>query len=260
MLIGVAGPELSRGHKVIPLADVWKAIEQRQAEALQSLVADRIVLLLVEPGSVKERVAIQANLLVTVLTRSWLREAPAAWTVLGAFLLSGMTAWLMLALRWWKAAVGVTVLALGYVASLLLSPSLAAVLLPLVAPLVAVAVSSASALLWNQLASSYRVRHLEGEVAAIREALVRQESSVEGLEEDLEAARAAIARSTGGEEALRAQLAAARAQEEHTRAQLERLEHQSRMLGGAAAPLGGAEQGRLRPAGGRVGIGARDPA
>jgi len=261
MLIGVAGPELSRGRKVVPLADVWKAIEQRQAEALQSLVADRIVLLLVEPGSGKERVAIQANLLDTVLTRSWLREAPTAWTVLGAFLLSGVTAWLWLALRWWKAAVGVTVLALGYVASLLLSPSLAAVVLPLVAPLVAVAVSSASALLWNQLASSYRVHHLEGEVVAIREALVRQESSVEGLEEDLEAARAAIARSTGGEEALRAQLAAARAQEEHTRGQLERLERESRTLDPSRqAPLGDAEQERLRHQCERMGIVTRDRA
>jgi len=261
MLIGVAGPELSRGHKVVSLADVWKAIEQKQAEALQSLVADRIVLLLVEPGSGKERVAIQANLLDTVLTQSWLREAPAAWTVLGAFLLSGMTAWLWLALRWWKAAVGVAVLALGYIASLLLSPSLAAVVLPLVAPLVAVAAASASALLWNQLASSYRVRHLEGEVATIREALVRQESSVEGLEEDLEAARAAIARSTGGEEALRAQLAAARAQEEHTRAQLERLERASRTLDASRqAPLGDAEQERLRHECERMGIVTRDRA
>ncbi len=239
MLIGGAGPELSRGHKAVPLADVWKAIE----------------------GSGKERVAIQVNLLDTILTRSWLREAPAAWTLLGAFLLSGMTAWLWLALRWWKAAVGVAVLALGYVASLLLSPSLAAVLLPLVVPLVAVAASSASALLWNQLASSYRVRHLEDEVAAIREALVRQESSVEGLEEDLEAARAAIARSTGGEEALRVQLAAARAQEEHTRAQLERLERESRTLDPSRqAPLGDAEQERLRHQCERMGIVTRDRA
>src|SRR2546428_710860 len=261
MLIGVAGPELSRGHKVVQLADVWKAIEQRQAEALQSLVADRIVLLLVEPGSGKERAAIQANLLDTVLTRSWLREAPAAWTGVGAFLLSGMTAWLWLALRWWKAAVAVAVLALGYVASLLLSPPRAAGVLPLGAPLGAVPVSSASALLWNQLASSYRVRHLEGEVAAIREALVRQESSVEGLEEDLEAARAAIARSTGGEEALRAQLAAARAQEEHTRAQLERLERESRTRDPSRqAPLGDAEQERLRHQCERMGIVTRDRA
>src|SRR3989442_12220253 len=104
MVIGVAGPELSRGHKVVPLADVWKAIEQRQAEALQSLVADQIVLLLVEPGSGKERAAIQVNLLDTVLTRSWLREAPTAWTVLGAFLLSGGTAGVWLAPRWRKGA------------------------------------------------------------------------------------------------------------------------------------------------------------
>src|SRR5207302_3820 len=82
---------------------------------------------------------------------------------------------------------------------------------PLAIPLIAVSVSSGSALVWNQLTAAYRIRDLEGEVTQIREGLVRQESAVEALEEDLEAARAAVARSTGGEQALRAQLAAARA-------------------------------------------------
>src|SRR2546428_11380056 len=61
MLIGVAEPELSRGHKVVPLADVWKAIEERQVEALQSLVADRIVLLLGWPGAGRETRRVQAD-------------------------------------------------------------------------------------------------------------------------------------------------------------------------------------------------------
>ena len=259
MLLRFAGPELPRGLKVVTFADVWTPIEERQTEPLQTMVADRIVLLLVEPAPGKDRIVIQANLLNAVLTRSWLRETPAVWAALGTVLLSGLAAWLWLALRWWKATIAIAVLVLGYATSLSLSAAAAGVLLPLAMPLVAVVVASTSALAWNQLASGYRIRHLEGEVAAIREALVHQESSVEGLEEDLEAARAAVARSSGGEEALRAQLAAARAQEEQTRARLERLEHQSRALG-VAEPLGDAEQERLRRECERVGIVTRDPA
>ena len=269
VLIGAGLSEVPRGLEVVPFGDAWRAIEERQGEKLQSLVADRIVLLLVAPAPGSERpplglaskpIVIQVNLLDTILARSWLSETPPAGAALVAVLLSGLAAWLWLALRWWKAAIGLAVLALGYTAGLVLSPSAVGVLLPLAVPLGAVVVSSVSALLWNQLSSTHRIRHLEGEVAAIRAALVRQESSVEGLEEDLEAARAAVARSTGGEEALRAQLATARAQEEETRARLERLEHQSRMLGGAAAPLGDAEQQRLRHECERVGIVTRDPA
>src|SRR5204862_6800577 len=104
-----------------------------------------------------------------------------------------------------------------------------------------------------------RIGRLEGEIAAIRQALVSQESSVESLEEDLDAARAAAARSTGAEEALRAQLATARAQEEQTRARLERLERESRTLGdGRVAPLDDAELERLRSECERMGIVTRD--
>jgi len=117
-------------------------------------------------------------------------------------------------------------------------------------------------LLWSQLGSAYRVRHLEGEVAAIREGLVRQESVVEALEEDLEAAHAAVARSAGGEEALRAQLAAARAQEEQTRARLEELERRARSWTAGEVretPLADAEQERLQRECEGLGIVTRDP-
>src|SRR5262249_54560601 len=126
-------------------------------------------------------------------------------------------------------------------ASLCVVPSRAGLLLPVAAPLVAVVVSSAAALVWNQLSSGNRIRRLEDEVGTIREALVRQESQVEGLEEDLEAARAAVARSTGTEEGLRAQLARARAQEAET---------PGRRGGGRAARRAGAAgaRGAQRPA------------
>src|SRR4030095_12084680 len=131
-----------------------------------------------------------------------------------------------------------------YPVALVVVPSGAGLLLPVVARVLASVVSPAGAFVWNQLSSGHRIRRLEDEVGAIREALVRQESQVEGLEEDLEAARAAVARSSGTEEGLRAQLAAARAQEEQTRARLERLEREARS--GPLLPLSDAAQERLR--------------
>jgi adenylate cyclase len=177
------------GLKVVPLADVWTALEERRAETLQNLVDDRIVLLLVEPAARQERtplgpmseVMIQAHLLNAVLTRSWPRETPIAWTALGAAVLAGLTAWLWLALRWWRASLAVAALVLGYLASVPISTSLGGLLLRLVTPLVAALVSSA-ALAWNHFASAHRIGRLEGEIAAIRQALVRQESSVDSLE------------------------------------------------------------------------------
>ena len=261
-LVPAAGSWLPRGFKVIPFGDVLSAIEQRQTESLQDLVADRIVLLLVEPPAGTNRMVAQANLLDRILSGAWPRETPFAWTFSGSFLVAWLLAWLWLAVRWWKVASGIAIVACSYVASVALAASLTGLLLPLAIPIVAVAASSAGALLWIQLGSAYRVRHLEGEVAAIREGLVRQESVVEALEEDLEAARAAVARSAGGEEALRAQLVAARAQEEQTRARLEELERRARTWTAGdvrEAPVGDAEQQRLQRECERLGIVTRDP-
>jgi len=263
MLAPSSRQALPRGLKVVPFADIWTAIDERQQDALQRLVADRIVLLLVEPKSGGDRIVVQAHLLDRLLAGAWLRETPAAWTVLGSLVLSSLAAWLWLSVRWWKAALTTGVLALGYLAGVFASASLIGVLLPLAIPLIAVSVSSGSALVWNQLTAAYRIRDLEGEVTQIREGLVRQESAVEALEEDLEAARAAVARSTGGEEALRAQLAAARAQEEQTRARLDELERRAKTLTAGElreAPLGDAEQERLQRECERLGIVTRDPA
>ena len=262
-LVPATGSWIPRGFKVVAFAEILAAVDQRQTESLQSLVADRIVLLLVEPPAGTNRMVAQTNLLNRVLSSAWPHETPFAWTLLGSFLVSGLAAWLWLSVRWWKMAIGAVFVACSYVASVSIVASLTGLLLPLAIPLVAGAVASAAALLWNQLGSAYRVRHLEGEVAAIREGLVRQESVVEALEEDLEAARAAVARSAGGEEALRTQLAAARAQEEQTRARLEELERRARSWTAEQAreaPLGDAEQERLQQECEQLGIVTRDPA
>ena len=256
---------------VVPFLDVWRATEQGQVETLQGLVDGKIVLILTEPARGEQRtpvgpapdIAIQAHLLNAILTDSWLSEAPMTWALLGTLVLSGVTALLWLALRWWKALVGVAGLTAGYAVSLALAPAMAGVLLPVWLPPASLVLSSAGALLWNQFVSGHRIRHLEGEVEEIREALVRQESAVEALEEDLEAARATAARSTGGEDALRAQLAEARAQEERTRQRLQDLEREARGLRAADSrptSLDDAEPERRRRECERVGIITRDPA
>ena len=265
-LVGFAGPAFPQGFNVVPLSELVATIERRETETLEKLFAGRIVLLLLEPsraphptplGSMSDGV-IQAQLLNAVLTSAWIRPVSFAWAAIVTALLAAVAAWLWLTARWWTAVIGVLGLALVYAASLFLVPSRAGLLLPVAAPLVAVVVSSAAALVWNQLSSGNRLRRLEDEVGAIREALVRQESQVEGLEEDLEAARAAVARSTDAEEGLRAQLAAARAQEVQTRARLERLERDARS--GPPLPLSDAAQERLREASEQVGIVTHDPA
>ena len=249
--------------EVVNFADIWSPIDERQSDTLRSLVADRAVLVLAEPKAGMYRTIVQASLFDRIRAGIWLRETPATVTVLGSFLLAALAAWLWLTIRWWKAAIAGAVLTLGYIVSVALAASMIGLLLPVAIPLLATAVASASALVWTQLGSAYRVRHLEGEVTAIREGLVRQESAVEALEEDLEAARAAVARSSGGEVALRAQLADARAQEERTRARLEELEQRVRAASAAEvgdARLGDAELERLQREAERLGIVTRDPA
>ena len=270
-LVSYAAPQRLN---LVSFLDIWTAIDERRVETLQRLVDGKIVLVLAEPARGQYRtpvgpmsdVLIQAQLLNAVLAGSWLREAPLGWTLLGALVVAGLTAWLCLALSWWKALGGVAVLTTGYVVALLLSPSLIGVLLPAVLPLGAVVVACAGAIAWNQLGSAYRLRHLEGEVGKIREALVGQESTVEALEEDLEAARAAVARSSGAErellqtaEALRRQLGEARAQEEQTRGQLRDLERELRAADTGQMQLDDAEQERLRRQCAEVSIITRDP-
>jgi DNA-binding NtrC family response regulator/CHASE2 domain-containing sensor protein len=261
--------------KVVPFLDIWTAMEERRPQTLRRLVDEKIVLVLAEPAHGQLRtpvgplsdVLIQAQLLNAVLVGSWLREPPLGWTLVGTLVIAGLTAWLALALCWWKALASIAVLASTYGALLLLSPRLILVLLPVVLPPTAVVGACVGALAWNQLGSALRLRRLEGEVSVIREALVRQESTVEALEEDLEAAHAAVARSTGAErellratDALRQQLAEAHEQEERTRRRLRDLEHELRAADSRHEELDDAGQERLRRQSAGVGIITREPA
>src|SRR5207245_3561489 len=109
------------------------------------------------------------------------RRAPLGWTLGGTLVLAGLTAWLGLVLRLWKALVGVAVLASGSAVALLLSPSLLGVVLPAVPPLAAAVVAGAGALLWDQFGSAHRLHDLEGERTEIRKALGRHEAAAGAL-------------------------------------------------------------------------------
>jgi len=271
-LVGYVAPERLT---VVPFLDIWTAIDASQAQTLRGLVEDKIVLVLAEPAHGLSRtpvgpmsdILIQAELLNAVLAGSWLRAAPLGWALAATLAVAAIAAWLGLALAWWKGLVGVAALTSGYTALVLLAPALIGVLLPVVPPLAAVVVACAGALLWNQVGSAFRLRRLEGEAESIREALVRRESTVEGLEEDLEAARAAVARSTGAErellqavDGLRAQLTDARALEAETRGRLTELERELRAADTRHVQLDDPAHERLRRQCAEVSIITREPA
>ena len=262
--------------QVTPFSELWEAIEQGETQRLRRLVEGKTVLVMTEPPGAALRltpigplseIAIQAELLNAVHTDAWMRAAPAGWALPMALVLAGLAAWLGLSPRTPAAPLGVAVVVAGYGAALALTPWLGGVVLPVLVPLAACLLAGGGALVWRQVLASRRLRGLEGEVGTIRDALVRQESTVEALEEDLEAARAAVARSTGTErellvaaEALRGQLTQARAQEEQTRARLQALEQELRAAAPAPASLADAELERLRAQCAELGIVTRDPA
>jgi DNA-binding NtrC family response regulator/CHASE2 domain-containing sensor protein len=283
-LITYRASEFGRAFRVVPLGEMWEAIEDGRAETVQSLVDDKVVLLQTEPRQpphptplgVIPDIVLQAHVLDTVLASNAPRQPPLAWTTFATLVLAGLGAWLVLALRWWLGLTGVLLLAAAYGGSLLVGLRMGLVL-PVVVPACALAAASAAALVWNHLASGRHIDRLQAEIARVQtelrsagDVLVRQESAVEALEEDLETARVAVARSTGAErdlvratDALRAELAQARTQEEETRRRLQSLESELRGLRAVDAHPGtlpDAERERLRIACERMEIATRDPA
>jgi DNA-binding NtrC family response regulator/CHASE2 domain-containing sensor protein len=260
---------------VVPVSEVWTAIEAGGGERLQRLVEGKRVLLMTEPPAVVRRtpigplsdVAIQAEVLNAALTGAWLRETPRAATLGGTLVIAVVAAWLGLATSIGLALAGLVLLAVVVTGLVSAAPVLFGVALPIVQPFAALVLGGVAALGWKQVDAARRLRRLEGEMAGIREHLVRQESTVEALEEDLEAARASVARSTGAErglleaaDALRSQLAAATAQEEQTRLRLLALERELRTADRRTSAPDSGEQERLRRRCAEVGIVTREPA
>ena len=261
--------------RVTPFSELWAAIERGDVARVRSLVEGKAVLVVTEPPGLSRPTpigplwdaAIQAEVANATLARAWLREIPAPLVLLVTLVLAEVAAWIALGLRSWQAPAAVLALAAAYALAFVVAPSMTGLVLPALAPLGAILLAGGAAALWQPLGAGHRLQRVEAELAGIREALVRRESTVEALEEDLEAARAAVARSTGAErdllqtaEALKARLAEAQAQEEQTRARLQALERELRASERGAAALSDAEQERLRQRCAEHGIVTREPA
>ncbi len=286
MLINYEGRWAERRFLSLSFLDVWNAIEDGKAEKLREWVRGKIVLLLPTSGGTERRTplernvpdsVIQVNLLNTLLTRNWVKETPLPGQVIYALSLAALAAWLLLTVKGWKEVAGVTVLIFGHVGMTLAALSLGSLVLPVFIPLCAIALASGGAILWMHFAVGPQIQSLEAqivrvhqELAAAREALIRQESNVEGLEEDLEVARAVAIRSANKEQelirstdAMHEQLADAQAREEATRCRFQELESELSGLRAATLKtdhLGDTEQERLRSECEQVGIITRDPA
>ncbi|MGH7206222.1 MAG: sigma 54-interacting transcriptional regulator [Nitrospiraceae bacterium] len=275
LLINYSGREAERRFLSLSFLDVWNAIEDGEAEKLREWVGGKIVLLLPTLGGKEQRTplvrsapdsVIQVDLLNTLLTRNWVKETPLPGQVIYALGLAALAAWALLAVKGWKGVAGVTVLIFGHVGMTLAALWLGSLVLPVFIPLCAITLASGGAILWIHLASGPHIQSLEEhvvrvqrELVAAREALICQESTVEGLEEDLEVAQELL-RSA---DAMRAQLAEAQAKEQASRHRLQELESELSGLRAATIRtdrLGDTEQERLRNECEQMGIITRDPA
>jgi transcriptional regulator with GAF, ATPase, and Fis domain/CHASE2 domain-containing sensor protein len=285
ILISYTKATTGAGFQIMSFLDLWKAIEEGEGTQLRERVGGKVVLLLLStartayatPVGQRTVAAVHADLLNTILTRSWFKETSPPWGLVVGFVLASLAAWLSLVVPGWKGLAAVVTLIAGYLGMVFLALPIGAVLLPVCIPFAALIAASGSATLWLQLSSAQQMKVLEAsmgkvqqELAAVRGALIRQESGVEDLEEDLEVARSAAARSAGKEkelsqsaEALRAQVVEAKAEEQRTRERLAELEGVLRGLRAATpepARLGTAELERLRHECGQMGIITGDPA
>ncbi len=280
---GVLLPGLARGRVPalrLPLSDLLHAVEHHDADQLRSWAEGRIVIL--------PRTAVASDhpersdpplhhlvLLHSLFTGNWATRPAGVWSVLIGWLAASVATWTLLQWRDWRGLAGVSALLACYLVTVWLVLSITHVSLPLLLPFAAMTTAAAGSIVWNHLAAGRQMRALESNVvrvqadlAALREALVCQESIVEQLEEDLEAARAHTAQATDREQTLshstatlQHELQEAQTRESDTRLQLARLESE---LAGLRAvtlvhtPIPEADLEALRQEAEQLGILTRD--
>jgi transcriptional regulator with PAS, ATPase and Fis domain len=285
MWTNFAGADLSSSVPTHSFLAVWEAVDARDTDTLRDWFADKIVLLQATPmqgtqrtpvGSRVAETTIQLNILNTILRMEWITEASSAVRLLLAVVTGALAAYCLLVLPGWLGVAAVVTLIVGYPIMAVLALIKTGTVLPIFLPLVALLFSSAGGFLSAHLTARHRMRRLEGtilkveeDLAAVRRALVCQESSVEALEEDLDTARAQAHVSAGQQteltrtaEGLRTQLADAHAREEETRQHLQQLQRQLtglRNVSKEASHLSEAEQQRFRQECEQMGILTCDP-
>ncbi len=217
-LIDYVGLDPAAAFFSIPFTRLWHAIETGQHEQMRQWVEGKAVVLLL-PGPLSDyatpvgpetpQAVIQLSLLNSVLTGHWTREAPAVTVVPLVLLLSGVAAFALFWKPGWSGLVGMLLVGAAYAGFVFLALPVAGLVLPLFTPLLALGLASGAALSWTYLRASPQIRELQHErdlvrhdLMAARDALVSQESVVEGLEEDLGEAKSALSRSAERESEL----------------------------------------------------------
>lgn len=286
LLLNFTGTGPEPPFTTLPFSVVWDAVQTGDEAKLQDWMKNKVVLLLPQPagrqllrptpnGTEMSDGLLQAHLLNTLLTQRWGHRAPPLVQASLPLLLSGIAAWVLLALNGWKGPGTAFGLLAGYGSAVLLAATLGW-MLPLVIPVSSLLLVLAGATVWTHFTAGQRVLllerdmlNLQQELIAVREALVVRENAVERLEEDLDAARSTVAQSADKQEdlsrtaeGLRLQIADARAQENATRQTLQILEAELQGLRSVrpdASPLDDVQQERLRQECAQLGIITRDP-
>ncbi|GKS58285.1 hypothetical protein YTPLAS18_18120 [Nitrospira sp.] len=266
--------------RTIPLHQVLTAVEQNQSDQIRSWADGTIVLLPstttgVDHTGSTPRLQSQIVLLHALYTHGWASQAAFAWSPIMTWFLAALSAWLLLQWPDWRGLAGAVVALSLYGVVVWTALVRAELVLPLLMPTAGLVVAGLASVLWNHLDASRRVRRLEhnvvrvqAELAAVREALVYQESIVEQLEEDLDAARTRHAPSHDRDEhssnvslEFQRELDEARTREDDTRRQLAALEEELANLRAVALvhpALPDAELESVRAEAERLGILTRD--
>ena len=273
LLINFAGHPLPAGFSASTVLDLSRMIDRKDNEGLNALVNGKTVLLFTQPISQPERtipageeasdMLLQAHLVRTLLTQSWILDLSPLQRAVVTFALCLSAAWMVLLWADWKGpALGTGILLLYLCVSWTVLAT-AQWVLPFIIPVTATLMILVTGSLLGQLVATRRVVLLEQDMlqvqqnlVAVREALIYRETAVESLEEDLESARASMSHSAS-KEAESSRLAAdlqlriteAQGQEAATRQRMEELEQQLQRMRAAtisAEPLGNVEQETLR--------------
>ncbi len=218
VLINYVGPDPAAAFFSVSFARLWHAIETGQQERIRRWIEGKVVVLLssgrvpaqaTPVGPETPQAVIQLSLLNSVLTGQWAREAPVFAVVLLVLVLSGTAAFALFWSPGWRGLATVLLVGAAYAGLVLVAPPVAGVVLPLFTPLLSLSLASGAALAWTYLRASPQICELQHErdmvrheLLVARDALVSQESVVEGLEEDLGEAKSALDRSAERESEL----------------------------------------------------------
>ncbi len=253
---------------ILSFEDVWRSIEEDDPSRLRSAIEGKVAVLFPHPASGPgasvagvrpEAMKRQLHLLNTIVTRQWTRSMPSGWNLLLAVVVAGLAAGLSLRGNSWTGPAFAVVLLVGVSGIAGLALFLAQWVVPLTLPVTAGTLAMVTALGWDRLATTHRLRWLERDrlraeqaLLAVREALAVRESTVDALEEDLEAAHQAAVQSADQQadltrtlEALRQQTAEAQAQEAAARDRLVEAERALQALQPAQPPAGPLRDGAM---------------